>query len=76
MFDQSRHEIEKLNNKVWLSYTTMHGEELVYMEKAYQRLHDAGFAFSIESYVDGDIAGGLYGVTSRITGVATRVDEI
>ncbi|HCM91447.1 MAG TPA: leucyl/phenylalanyl-tRNA--protein transferase [Lachnospiraceae bacterium] len=32
------------------------------MEKAYQRLHDAGFAFSIESYVDGNIAGGLYGV--------------
>ena len=32
------------------------------MEKAYQRLHDAGFAFSIESYVDGNVAGGLYGV--------------
>ena len=32
------------------------------MENAYQRLHDAGFAFSIESYVDGNIAGGLYGV--------------
>ncbi len=32
------------------------------MEEAYCRLHDAGFAFSIESYVDGSIAGGLYGV--------------
>ncbi len=32
------------------------------MEEAYCRLHDAGFAFSIESYVDGIPAGGLYGV--------------
>ena len=32
------------------------------MEDAYCRLHDAGFAFSVESYVDGSPAGGLYGV--------------
>ncbi len=36
MFDRSRHKIEKLNSKVWLSSPTMHGEELLYMEKAYQ----------------------------------------
>ena len=36
MFDRSRHKIEKLNSKVWLSSPTMHGEELLYMKKAYQ----------------------------------------
>ena len=33
------------------------------MEKAYSELHKAGFASSIEAYVDGELAGGLYGVT-------------
>jgi len=33
------------------------------MEDAYTRLHDAGYAMSIESYVDGELAGGLYGVS-------------
>ena len=32
------------------------------METAYLRLHKAGFASSIESYIDGRLAGGLYGV--------------
>lgn len=32
------------------------------MEEAYLRLHKAGFAVSIESYIDGELAGGLYGV--------------
>ncbi len=32
------------------------------MEEAYCRLHDAGFALSFEAFVDGKLAGGLYGV--------------
>ena len=32
------------------------------MEAAYYRLHAKGFAMSVESYVDGELAGGLYGV--------------
>lgn len=32
------------------------------MEEAYLRLHRTGFAMSVESYEDGDLAGGLYGV--------------
>ncbi len=32
------------------------------MEKAYYRLHEEGFAMSVESYVDDELAGGLYGV--------------
>ena len=32
------------------------------MEAAYHRLHNAGFATSVESYIDGELAGGLYGV--------------
>ena len=32
------------------------------MEQAYIRLHKAGFAASVESYIDGELAGGLYGV--------------
>ena len=32
------------------------------MEEAYNRLHDAGYAMSVEAVVDGQIAGGLYGV--------------
>ncbi|MCR5684227.1 MAG: leucyl/phenylalanyl-tRNA--protein transferase [Lachnospiraceae bacterium] len=32
------------------------------METAYYRLHKAGYATSIESYIDGELAGGLYGV--------------
>lgn len=32
------------------------------MEEAYCRLHDEGFALSVESYIDGELAGGLYGV--------------
>jgi leucyl/phenylalanyl-tRNA--protein transferase len=33
------------------------------MEEAYTRLHELGHAHSIESYRDGELAGGLYGVT-------------
>ena len=33
------------------------------MVEAYCRLHDAGYAHSYEVYEDGDIVGGLYGVT-------------
>ncbi len=33
------------------------------MEKAYKVLADNGFAISVESYVDGNLAGGLYGVS-------------
>lgn len=32
------------------------------MEAAYQALHRAGFALSLEAYEDGQLAGGLYGV--------------
>ncbi|MBE5869888.1 MAG: leucyl/phenylalanyl-tRNA--protein transferase [Lachnospiraceae bacterium] len=32
------------------------------MEKAYSALHEAGYAMSVEAFVDGDLAGGLYGV--------------
>ena len=32
------------------------------MEKAYNILHDKGFAMSVESFVDDELAGGLYGV--------------
>jgi len=33
------------------------------MEQAYFRLHHAGFAVSAEAYEDGELAGGLYGVS-------------
>ncbi len=32
------------------------------MEKAYLDLHKAGCAVSVEAYIDGELAGGLYGV--------------
>ncbi|SFK67796.1 leucyl/phenylalanyl-tRNA--protein transferase [Lachnospiraceae bacterium KH1T2] len=32
------------------------------MEKAYQMLQKFGYAMSVESYIDGELAGGLYGV--------------
>ncbi len=32
------------------------------MEKAYKRLHEKGYATSVESYIDGYLSGGLYGV--------------
>ncbi len=32
------------------------------MEEAYGRLHREGYAVSVESYIDGQLAGGLYGV--------------
>ncbi len=32
------------------------------MEKAYARLAEKGYAISIDAYVDGNLAGGLYGV--------------
>jgi leucyl/phenylalanyl-tRNA--protein transferase len=32
------------------------------MIESYQRLHDMGFAHSVEAYVDGRLAGGLYGI--------------
>ena len=36
MLDRSKYEFKKFDNKVWLSSPTMHGEELLYMEKAYK----------------------------------------
>ncbi len=33
------------------------------METAYKRLADNGYALSVESYIDGELAGGLYGVS-------------
>jgi leucyl/phenylalanyl-tRNA--protein transferase len=33
------------------------------MEAAYCRLHEAGYAVSVETYEDGELAGGLYGVS-------------
>lgn len=33
------------------------------MEKAYYALHKGGFAESVEAYIDGELAGGLYGVS-------------
>ena len=32
------------------------------MKAAYQRLHRAGFAHSFETWLDGELVGGLYGV--------------
>ncbi|WP_408072476.1 leucyl/phenylalanyl-tRNA--protein transferase [Butyrivibrio sp. JL13D10] len=32
------------------------------IEKAYKRLFDKGFALSFDTYIDGELAGGLYGV--------------
>lgn len=32
------------------------------MEKAYYELHKRGYAASVEAYIDGNLAGGLYGV--------------
>jgi leucyl/phenylalanyl-tRNA--protein transferase len=32
------------------------------MEEAYNKLHDAGYAVGVESFIDGELAGGLYGV--------------
>ena len=32
------------------------------MERAYYNLHKKGYAVSVESYIDGELAGGLYGV--------------
>jgi leucyl/phenylalanyl-tRNA--protein transferase len=32
------------------------------MIRAYQRLHDAGYAHSVETWIGGELAGGLYGV--------------
>ncbi len=36
MLDRSKREFRGFENKVWLSSPTMHGEELMYMEKAYK----------------------------------------
>ena len=33
------------------------------MEKAYRTLSDNGFALSVEAFIDGELAGGLYGVS-------------
>jgi leucyl/phenylalanyl-tRNA--protein transferase len=33
------------------------------MEEAYVKLHDLGFAHSVESYFEGELMGGLYGVS-------------
>jgi leucyl/phenylalanyl-tRNA--protein transferase len=33
------------------------------MAEAYTRLHNAGVAHSVEAWVDGNLAGGLYGVS-------------
>jgi leucyl/phenylalanyl-tRNA--protein transferase len=33
------------------------------MEDAYVKLHELGYAHSVESYKDGELAGGLYGVS-------------
>ena len=32
------------------------------MRAAYQRLHDLGYAHSVETWIEGELAGGLYGV--------------
>ena len=33
------------------------------MKEAYIRLHEQGFAHSVETYMDGNLVGGLYGVS-------------
>ena len=33
------------------------------MEKAYRRLHDKNLALSLDAFIDGELAGGLYGVS-------------
>ena len=32
------------------------------MRTAYRKLHDLGYAHSVETWIDGELAGGLYGV--------------
>ena len=32
------------------------------MQEAYRRLHELGFAHCVETWIDGKLAGGLYGV--------------
>lgn len=41
------------HEETWIS------EEII---SAYVRLHEMGFAHSVETYIDGNLAGGLYGV--------------
>lgn len=41
------------NDGIWLTED---------MRKAYKRLYEAGFVTSVESYLDGKLVGGLYGV--------------
>lgn len=36
MFDASKHNFKRFENKVWLSSPTMHGPELEYVKKAYE----------------------------------------
>jgi leucyl/phenylalanyl-tRNA--protein transferase len=33
--------------------------------EAYTKLHELGFAHSVETWIDGELAGGLYGITLR-----------
>ena len=33
------------------------------MKEAYNGLHSEGYAHSVEAYLDGELAGGLYGVS-------------
>jgi leucyl/phenylalanyl-tRNA--protein transferase len=48
------------------SKTPRKGEEGTWitreMKNAYKRLHEAGFAHSVEAWMDGKLVGGLYGV--------------
>jgi leucyl/phenylalanyl-tRNA--protein transferase len=37
------------------------------MIDAYCRLHDMGFAHSVECWMDGELAGGLYGISGVLT---------
>ncbi len=49
-----RHCMTARAGRTWIS------EELI---EAYARLHKLGFAHSVEAWKDGDMAGGLYGVS-------------
>jgi len=68
-----RHKVEIVRNRDFAH--TMHrcGEKradkegtwiIPEMEEAYLRLHKLGYATSVEAYIDGELAGGLYGVNN------------
>ena len=52
--------------KACANFRTQQGERtwiIPEMQRAYMELHQVGFAHSVESWLDGELAGGLYGIS-------------